>query len=126
MPGYVQKLLQRFNHKKPSRPQRSTYRAPSKIYGSAAQDTIPTDTTTEIDGKRVLVIQQVIGDVLYYVRALDLTVLPGLSSIASEQTNARENTEKKVKQLLDYLETHPNDVIRYHASSMVLNIHPDA
>ena len=56
---------------------------------------------------------------------MDLTVLPALSSIASEQASATENTEQKCTQLLDYLATHNNARIRYHASDMVLNIHSD-
>ena len=56
---------------------------------------------------------------------MDLTVIPALSSIASEQASATENTEKKCTQLLDYLATHDKDRIRYHASDMVLNIHYD-
>ena len=71
-------------------------------------------------------VQQIIGGFLYYGRAVDLTVLPALSSIASEQASATENTEKKCAQLLDYLATHDNARIRYHASDMVLNIHSDA
>ena len=71
-------------------------------------------------------VQQIIGGVLYYVRAVDLTVLPVLSSIVSEQATATENTERKCAQLLDYLATHDNARIRYHASDMVLNIHSNA
>ena len=63
---------------------------------------------------------------MYYRRAVNLTVLPALSSISREQTSATENTEKKCAQLLDYLATHDNARIRYHASDMVLNIHSDA
>ena len=63
---------------------------------------------------------------MYYGRAVDLTVFPALSSIASEKASAAENTEKKCAQLLDYLATHDNARIRYHASDMVLNIHSDA
>ena len=49
-----------------------------------------------------------------------------LSSIASKQTSATENTEKKVRQLLDYLATKPNAKVRFYASGMILNIHSDA
>ena len=38
--------------------------------------------------------QQIIGGVLYYGRAVDLTVLPALSSVGSEQASATENTKK--------------------------------
>ena len=43
---------------------------------------------------------------MYYARAIDITMLVALSSIASEQTTATENTERKVHHLLDYLYTH--------------------
>ena len=32
----------------------------------------------------------------------------------------------KIRQLLDYLATHPDATVRFHASDMVLNIHSDA
>ena len=65
------------------------------------------------------------GGVLYYTRAVDLTTLPGLSSIASEQAQATEQTKVKVQQLLDYLVTRPEAKVRYYRSNMVLNIHSD-
>ena len=126
MPGYIEKLRARYSHEMPRRPQHSPYRAPPKIYGAAAQDTIPDDESAKIDEKRVKVVQQVVGGVLYYGRAVDNTVLPGLSSIASEQASATETTKKKVQQLLDYLATHPAAKVRYYASEMILNIHSDA
>ena len=63
---------------------------------------------------------------MYYRRAVDLTVLPALSSIASEQASATNNTERKCEKLLDYLATHDNAKIRYCASDMLLKIHSDA
>ena len=52
--------------------------------------------------------------------------MPAISSIASTQTNATEETEQKVKQLLDYLATLPNAEVRFYASTIVLNVHSDA
>ena len=66
------------------------------------------------------------GTILYYARAVDMTVLAALSSIASQQAKATEDTEEKVKHLLDYLATHPDATVRFRASDMVLNIHSDA
>ena len=122
MPGYIDKLRARYKHEMPSQEQHSPYKTPPKIYGRAAQDTIPDDTTAKLDGKRVKAIQQVVGGVLYYARAVDSTVLPALSSIASEQATATEMTEKKATQLLNYLATHSKAVVRYYASDMILNI----
>ena len=85
MPGYIKRLCQRYEHIYPKKTQHSSYRARPKIYGAAAQDSMPTDDPTLIDDERKKLVQHIIGDVLYYVRAVDLTVLPALSSIASGQ-----------------------------------------
>jgi hypothetical protein len=49
-----------------------------------------------------------------------------LNDIATEQTKATEKTQAATNQLLDYLATHPDAAIRYHASDMILQIHSDA
>jgi hypothetical protein len=126
MPGYVIKLRTKFQHKKPTKPQHSPHRAPKKQYGKAAQDPIPPDTTPPINAARIKIVQQVIGGVLYYARAVDMTVLTALSALASDQASATETTEAHVQQLLDYLATHPTATVRYHKSDMILNIHSDA
>jgi hypothetical protein len=49
-----------------------------------------------------------------------------LNNIATEQTKATDKTQAATSQLLDYLATHPDATIRYHASDMILHIHSDA
>ncbi len=63
---------------------------------------------------------------MYYARAVDITTLVALSSIAAEQSKATVTTESKILQLLDYLNTHEHATIRYVASDMILNVHSDA
>jgi hypothetical protein len=63
---------------------------------------------------------------LYYARAVDPTVLMPMNDIATEQTKSTEKTQAATNQMLDYLATHPDATIRYHASDMVLHIHSDA
>jgi hypothetical protein len=63
---------------------------------------------------------------LYYTRAVDPIVLMPLNDIATEQTKATGKTQPATNQLLDYLATHPDSTIRYHASDMILHIHSDA
>ena len=94
MPGYIKRLRQIYEHISPKKTQHSPYRAQPKIYGAAAQDSMPTEDSTLIDDERKKLVQQIIGGVLCYGRAVDLTVLPALSSIASEQASATENTKK--------------------------------
>jgi hypothetical protein len=57
---------------------------------------------------------------------VDLTTLPALSSIASEQSNIIEKPEAKVKHMFDYFATKPDMTIGYYKSKMILNIHLDA
>ena len=71
-------------------------------------------------------IQQVVGTILYYARAVDLTVLMALSTIASEQAKATKKTIKNVGQMLDYLAWFADATVRFVASDMILNIHLDA
>jgi hypothetical protein len=111
MPGYVAKLRAKFQHPTPLKPQHSPHRAPPKKYGTAAHDPIPPDTTPRVDAPRIKIIQHVIGGVLYYARAVDLTNLPALSAIASDQASATKMTEAHVLQLLDYLATHSEAVV---------------
>ena len=126
MPGYVDKVCLRFKHELPQKPQHSPYKAAPKVYGVAAQNTIPDNESPKLDEERRKVVQQVIGSVPYYEQAVNETTLPALSSLASKQAQATESTEKKFWELLDYLATHPDATVWYYASSMILNIHSDA
>ena len=126
MLGYVQNMLVRFKHEPPQRNQYLPYQPQPKKYGKSEDDTIPVDNSLLLNKKRKKVVQQVIGTCLYYVRAVDCTILRAISSIASTQAKATEETEQRVKQLLDYLFTLPNAKVRFYVSKMILNVHSDA
>ena len=66
-------------------------------------------------------IQQIIGIFLYYATAVDPTLLMALSNIACQSAAPTERTKQRVDQFLDYMWTHPDAIIRYRASDMVLN-----
>ena len=94
MPGYVDKLLARFEHEPPSKPQHSPHAAPPRLFGLDAQKPVEHDTLPVLPPDRIKRIQQIIGTIMYYARAVDLTTLIALSSIAAEQTSATTDTEK--------------------------------
>ena len=50
--------------------------------------------------KNKKMVQQIIGGVLYYGRAVDLTVIPALSSIAIEQASATEKKREKMHTII--------------------------
>ena len=71
-------------------------------------------------------IQEVTRKFLYYARAIDSTIIPALGSITTQQSAPTENNMKLVKKILNYAATHPDVIITYHASDMVLSAHSDA
>jgi hypothetical protein len=125
MPGYVSNVLSKFQHNAPNHPQHTPSRYVTPVYAAKTQYTTKVETPP-LTAKQCLTIQKFTGSVLYYARAEDPTVLMPLNDIATEQTQATEKTQAATNQLLDYLATHPDATIRYHASDMILHIHGDA
>ncbi len=127
MPGYIKKKLQEYGHVIPSRLQMCLYSLEPKQFGSEAQAPLPPNASPTLDEKGIKPIQQIIGSILYYAHAVDMTVLEALSTIAINQTKATKRTMEQCRiQLLDYLASNQNAKVRLHASDMVLNIHSDA
>jgi hypothetical protein len=125
MPGYVSNVLSKFQHDTPNHPQHTPSSYITPVYGTKTQYATK-DETPPLTAKQCLTIQKETGSVLYYTRAVDPTILMPLNDIVTEQTKATEKTQAATNQLLDYLATHPDATIRYHASDMILHIHSDA
>ena len=125
MPGYIKKQLLKYKHIM-QRIQYCPYSPEPKKYGADAQSPLPTDETRKLTDAEIKEVQKIVGSILYYARAVDLTVLMVLSTIASEQTKGTEKTLEKAYQVLDYLASHLDAVVRFRASDMVMNIHSDA
>jgi hypothetical protein len=126
MPGYMDNMLAGFEHTPPHKPQHSPHAAPPRKFGIDTQEPVEHDQLPILPPDHIKRIQQIIGTVLYYARAVDIMTLVPLSSIASDQTKSTTATKAKVVQLLDYLYTHKDATIRYVASDMILNAHSDA
>jgi hypothetical protein len=125
MPGYVAAALTEFQHPEPTRLEHQPHRHNPPNYGQKIQLTDPIDTTDPLNesGKRRL--QQITGKFLYYSRAVDPTMNVALSSLASQQSKATQQTAKDAVQFLNYCASHPNATIRYQSSDMILKIHSD-
>jgi hypothetical protein len=124
MPGYSSNELSKFQHDAPKHPQHTPSKYVMPVYGATQYTT--QDETPPLTAKQCLNIQKVTGSILYYAREVDPTVVMPLNDISAEITNATEKTQAATNQLLDYLETHPDATISYHASDMILHIHSDA
>ena len=84
------------------------------------------DLTPPLNAADTLYLQQVVGTLLYYARAVDPTMLVALGTLAEQQSHGTQQTLEAIVQLLNYAATHPNATIRYHASNMILHIDSDA
>lgn len=127
MPGYIAAALHKFQHPTPPKPQHAPHAWTAPQYSSkTAQLAMPIDDSPPLPADQVQRIQQVVGTLLYYARAVDSTLLVALNTIASSQAKATEHTAAAVTHLLDYCATHPNAMIKYFASDMTLHIDSDA
>ena len=76
--------------------------------------------------ERILIFQQITGTLLFYAKAINLTILVALGTIAAATTSGTTETEKAIQKLLDYCATHPDDTLRYKASGMKLKVQNDS
>ena len=125
MPKFVDKGRTKYQHPTPKSAQHAPHLWSKPVYGQKVQ-CATTDTSKLLDTKGIARVQGVAGTFLYYGRAIDHTILPALNEISNSQAKPAEITGKACDHLMDYLATHPDAVIRFHASGMVLCVVSDA
>jgi hypothetical protein len=126
MSNYIDNLLIKYNHPKPSKPQHSPHACREIVYGANQQLVPEPDNSALLDVAGIKQVQGIIGSLLYYAQAIDNKLLATISTISAQQAKAMENMAKAVHQLLDYVATYPHDRITYCPSNMVLPAHSDA
>jgi hypothetical protein len=126
MPDYIDQALTRFQQSPPLTPQHAPHPWTPPTYGVATQLTPVPDTTEPLDASNKTHLQEIIGTLLYYARAVDSTILVALGTLASAQATATQATLHAAEHLLDYCATHPHATVRFQASDMCLHIHSDA
>ena len=126
MPGYVPQALTEFGHVAPTRRQDSPFPHTPPRYGAKIQYATAPDESPKLDNDGQKFIQRVNGKFLYVGRAVDSTLLTPLSAIATQQAAPTEETEKRAKQLLDYVASQEEAILTYKASDMILAVHSDA
>jgi hypothetical protein len=86
MPGYINKALTKYQHPKPVSPQHAPYKAAPIHYGARVQR-VEVDTTQPLTSKEIKRVQDIVGTLLHYARAVDPTLFAALSTIAARQSN---------------------------------------
>ena len=110
MPGYIDKVLHRYQHTPSPKPERSPHQHTEPAYGQRIQ-MAPIDNTPPLDPKTTKRIQGIVGSLLYYARAIDNTILTAINEISAVQSRPTEKTLQAVTKLLDYAATYPNTTI---------------
>ena len=125
MPGYIAKLLTRVrpNGVKGAHTP-SIYIQP--IYGKAVTQKATVDVSPLASPAQQHELQVVLGTLLYYARTVDPSVLTVVHELGSVQSRPTLNDIKKMERLLQYVSSHQYHGIRFHASSMQLQIQSDA
>jgi hypothetical protein len=128
MPGYIENTLICFSHEPPDKPQMQTYPHTTPTYGATVQyakaaGSSPAPAATKAEEKYIW---QVIGILLYYGRAIDATIITGLSSLIAAQAKLTAHTVFLIKRLLDYIAANSDAILIYKKSDMVLAVHSDA
>ena len=82
--------------------------------------------TEELDEYNETRLHKIVEKLLYYARAIDPTMLMALNYLAAVQKNPIIETAKQITQFLNYSATHPDAIIEYRKSGMILYIYSDA
>ena len=106
--GYIERALIRFQHSTPSVPQHGPREYTRPTYGAISQLTVPQDMSEPLDKAGLTRLQEVVGTLLYYARAVDSTLLVTLNTLASGQATGTQKTAQAVVRVLNYCATHPN------------------
>jgi hypothetical protein len=126
MPGYIEKNLVCFGPVLPTKPQMQPHPHRIPTYGATVQYSKAIDTSPMATKNEKKYIRQVIGILLYFGRAVDSTILVGLSSLAAAQAKPTKQTLSLVKWLLDYTATNRDAILTYKKSNMILVVHSNA
>jgi hypothetical protein len=125
MPKFVSKGRAKYHHPTPKFAHHAQHLWSKPVYGQKVQYAT-SNTSTLLDKTGPRRVQGVSGTFLYYGRALDYTILPALNEISNNQSKPTDVTGKACDHLMDYLATHPDVVVHFYASGMVLCIVSDA
>jgi hypothetical protein len=126
MPGYISTLVLKFKHPHPTKPWLAPFKCLPIAYDPKAQLTPVPDTSELLNANHKCRIQEIVGVLLYYLRAVNNKLLVTLSTISACQSNTTVATEQAANLLLNNVAKYPNDGIACQSSNMILCAHADA
>ena len=125
MPGYIEKVLARFQDWAGTRTAKSPGIYTPPQYGAKVQYA-HTDDTDPLSPTDIKTLQEIVGSMLYYARAVDPTMLTTTNTIASQQATPTQAVKAQAVKLLQYAAAYPNNAIVYKKSKMHVILQVDA
>ena len=126
MPGYVAAALHKFHHPPTTKKQDAPHPWNRPIYGAHTKYATQDDEFPLLPPGTINQVEQIVGTFLYYGMAVDPNILVALGDLSSQQAKSTAKTYDKVIWFLNYAATHPDAIIQYHASGMILHVHSNA
>ena len=83
MPGYINKVITKYQHTIPQRPQHHPYKYTPIQYGAKFQHVVEPDTSAPLTKDQIKKFQDIFGTLIYYGQAVDPTIFTALSAITS-------------------------------------------
>jgi hypothetical protein len=112
MPGYIKAALHKLQHPTPTRPGNAPHTWSLPVYGAKTQYIEEQKESPLFPQKDVTHIQQLTGMILYYVMAVDPTLILPVNVLVSEHNKATAATADKVIRLFNYCATNPEAKLR--------------
>ena len=127
MPGYVEKLLAKFDHlgieSMSGLDSPTSYTPPS--YNKNSQ--VPfLDDSRLLSDTEITTIQEIIGGVLYLCMSVRPDLATAINIVDCRQSHPTEQVQAAAILILRYLKKHPNRGIKFYASDMILKSYSDA
>jgi hypothetical protein len=92
IPGYIECTLQCFQHPPPTWPQHLPHEWQKPTYGAKTQYAPEPNASPAHDAKDTKHVQEVLGTLLFYARAIDSTLLTAKGTLASQQAHGTKAT----------------------------------
>ena len=124
-PGYVQRKKTKYQHANTKNLQHSPYQAQPIQYGTKVHQPVKSETSAPLPDKQIKRVKNIVSNFVWYIPVCNPTLAASLRAIASRQTKGTEDVMAACHQLLDYLATHPDEAIPYHASEIILDYDTD-
>ena len=94
-------------------------------YGSRAAQRSPVDDSPPLSAADAKRLQSIVGTFLWYARSIDGTMLGAINRLGSRQAKPTQAVMDAANHFLQYAATHPDAVLVYRKSDMVLRADAD-